>query len=181
MARKCGVTLGAAVSFLGFPIISRTGGSQIHIGTKSVLISTSAATALGVRSRIVLRTLRPGARIEIGDDAGISGSTICAAVSVVIGKRCLIGADCMIFDTDFHNHQVLGSDALPRRYSRPDWPAISAPVQIGDDVFLGTRTIVCKGVTIGNGTIVAAGSVVSKNLPANCIAAGVPAKVVRLL
>ena len=180
-ARRAGASLSTGITFLGVPIITATPNSRIAIGSRSVMISSSDATALGVRSPLVLRTLRPGAELLIGDDAGISGGAICAANSVKIGARCLLGADCMIFDTDFHVIEQVGADSQPRRYSNPDWESISAPVVIGDDVFLGTRTIVCKGVTIGHGTVVAAGSVVTKDLPPRCVAGGVPAKVLRYL
>ncbi|WP_290369083.1 DapH/DapD/GlmU-related protein [Sphingobium sp. CECT 9361] len=82
----------------------------------------------------------------------------------------------MVFDTDFHNHLPQG-----RRYGKPDWRAISRPVSIGDDVFIGTRAIVQKGVTIGDGAIVAAGSVVTKDVPPRSIVAGNPACMVRML
>jgi acetyltransferase-like isoleucine patch superfamily enzyme len=80
----------------------------------------------------------------------------------------------MIFDTDFHPVEPLG-----RRYQTPDWENISAPVLIGSDVFLGARSIVMKGVTIGSGSVIGAGSIVTKDIPANVVAAGNPAKVIR--
>jgi acetyltransferase-like isoleucine patch superfamily enzyme len=121
-----------------------------------------------------MRLLADNASIEIGDDVGISGTTICAAVSIRVGNRCLLGADTMIFDTDFH---PLSPDG--RRYARPEWKEISSPVVIEDDVFLGARTIVMKGVTIGTGSVIGAGSVVTKSIPAGVVAAGNPAKVIR--
>jgi acetyltransferase-like isoleucine patch superfamily enzyme len=172
-ARLAGVQLGRNVRFLGLPIISTVGRGTINIGDRSVLVSSSAGTALGVRSRVILRCIRPGARITIGADTGLSGTAICSAVSIEIGDRCLIGADCLIFDSDFHNHGAEG-----RRYSSPNWDKLSAPVAIADDVFVGARVIICKGAQIGRGSIVAAGSVVTKAIPPFSIAAGVPARVV---
>jgi len=176
-----GVTVGAKARFLGMPIVSLQAGSRIAIGDRFVGTSRSDGTALGVRGPVILRTLSPEGEITIGNDVGMSGTVVCAASRVTIGARCLIGADCMIFDTDFHNHAVGGGDEPYRRYARPDWSAISAPVVIGDDVFLGTRSIVAKGVTIGSGSIIAAGSVVTKDIPPNSIAGGVPAVVVKAL
>jgi acetyltransferase-like isoleucine patch superfamily enzyme len=86
-----------------------------------------------------------------------------------------MGADVLIADTDFHP-----VDALPRRHA-PESAAASVPVHIHDDVFLGARTIVLKGVTIGAGTVVGAGSVVTSCLPAGVVAAGNPCRVVRSL
>lgn len=143
-----------------------------------VATSKSFGTALGVRGPVILRTLHEHAELIIGDDVGMSGSVVCAAIGVTIGDRCLFGADCMVIDTDFHNHGPLDDHGVHRRYSKPDWSTISSPIEIGDDVFLGTRSIVCKGVQIGAGAIVAAASVVTRDVPAGAIAGGAPAKIV---
>jgi acetyltransferase-like isoleucine patch superfamily enzyme len=168
------VTGGQGVRCLGLPIVRQPGSRQIALGRDVVLISRSSGTALGVAHPVVLRCLTPTARISIGDDCGLSGTTICAAVEVRVGARCLFGANVAVFDTDFHNHAPAN-----RRYATPDWPAISRPVVIGDDVFIGTRAIVQKGVTIGDGAIIAAGSVVTKDVPPATIVAGNPARVIK--
>jgi maltose O-acetyltransferase len=90
--------------------------------------------------------------------------------SVVIGVGCQIGDLVTIFDCDFH-------EVTPS--TRNQSPGEIAPVVIGANVWLGSRVIVLKGVKIGDNTVVAAGSVVTKSLPSNVIAAGVPAKVIR--
>lgn len=167
--------IGSASQFLGLPIVTAPG-RQISIGRNVQVVSLPRGTALGVSRPVILRCLTPEARIEIGDDCGLSGTTICAASSVTIGKRCLLGADVIVMDTDFHNHAPHN-----RRYAPVDWPAISAPVSIGDDVFIGTRAIVQKGVTIGDGSIVAAGSVVVRDVPPNTIVGGNPARPIRSL
>jgi acetyltransferase-like isoleucine patch superfamily enzyme len=173
ICRWNGVSLGPRVRFLGLPIISGSTMGSISLGENVVVVSDSRGTALGVRSPVILRCLAKGAVIRVGAHTGLSGSVICAAMRVEIGENCLIGADVMIFDTDFHNHEQVN-----RRYSTPRWLEISRPVRIGNDVFVGTRVIVSKGVTIGDGAIVAAGSVVATDIPPNCVAAGVPAKVI---
>jgi acetyltransferase-like isoleucine patch superfamily enzyme len=165
--------LGAVV--IGRPIIRRHPGSRIVLGRGTSLISDPRFTALGVSRPVILRTLRPGAVLDIGSDTGLSGATICAADSVRIGRRVLAGADVLIADTDFHPVEM-----LPRRHA-PESAASSAPVEIHDDVFLGARTIVLKGVTIGAGTVVGAGSVVTSSLPAGVVAAGNPCRVLRPL
>ncbi|MCK1297312.1 acyltransferase [Bradyrhizobium sp. 24] len=175
-SRWVGISLGANVRYLGLPIVSGSRYGEIIIGDNVSLVSDPRGTALGVRCPVILRCLAPGAALHIGSDTGLSGTTICAAVRVEIGQRCLIGADVMIFDTDFHNHKPVG-----RRYSVPDWKLISRPVKIGDDVFVGARSTISKGVSIGNGSIVAAGSVVVSDIPSNCVAGGVPAKVIQHL
>lgn len=165
---------GRAMRCLGQPVITSPRHGQIVLGERAVLVSKSIGTALGVSHRVVLRCLTPEARVAIGNDCGLSGTSICAAAEVRIGHRCLFGADVMVFDTDFHNHAPDG-----RRYSSPDWKAISKPVFIGDDVFIGARAIITKGVTIGDGAIVAAGSVVTKDVPARSLVAGNPARHIR--
>lgn len=159
----------------GTPIITAVKGSSIKIGRNVTLCSDSRYTALGVSRKVILRTLGPEARLQIGAETGLSGVTICAYESVNIGERCLLGADVAIFDTDFHPINPNG-----RRYKGPS-QASSAKVDIGDDVFIGARSIILKGVEIGSGSVIAAGSVVTKNIPANSIAAGNPAKVIRMI
>ena len=172
--RALGVRVGPGIQLHGLPIVSGCDLGVISVGARCSLVSEARSTALGVRSPVILRLLASGAVLTVGEDCGLSGTVICAAKSVVIGARCLIGADVMIFDTDFHNPEPAN-----RRYAAPDWERISAPVTIGDDVFIGTRSTVMKGVTIGSGSIIAAGSVVTRDIPENSVAAGVPALVLR--
>jgi len=112
----------------------------------------------------------PGAELTIGDGTSINrGASICAQSSVRIGRNCGIGNDCLIFDTDFHE--------VDDRTRVPD----AAPVTIGDDVWLAARCIVLKGVTIGDGAVVCAGSVVATNVPARALVGGNPARLIRRL
>jgi len=168
--------LGRKLRCLGLPIIESVPGAEIAIGNNVVMVSRSAGTALGVSHPVILRCMAPGARLVIGDDCGLSATSICAAKEVRIGSRCLIGADAMIFDTDFHNHAPQG-----RRYAPPAWDRISKPVIIGNDVFIGARALITKGVTIGHGAIVAAGSVVVNDVPAAAVVGGNPARLLRML
>jgi acyl-[acyl carrier protein]--UDP-N-acetylglucosamine O-acyltransferase len=161
------------VTCIGTPLVSVRPGSLLTVGAGATLISASWATALGVSRRCVLRTMTPGARLVIGDRAGMSGAVICAAVSVDIGAGTLLGSEVMIVDTDFHN-------------IRPEWRRDSAhdhddakPVKIGANVFLGARAIVMKGVEIGANSVIGAGSIVVKSIPANVIAAGNPCRAIR--
>jgi acetyltransferase-like isoleucine patch superfamily enzyme len=93
-----------------------------------------------------------------------------ATTSLIIGRKVAIGPNCYITD---HDH---GSD--------PDKPPldqemVGKPTHIGDFVWIGANVVILKGVSIGERTIIGAGSVVTKSLPANVIAAGVPARVLR--
>lgn len=171
--RQAGVEVGADVTLFGSPTVSRAPDSRIQIGARVSLISESSYTALGVAHSTTLRTLMPGAILKIGEDTGISGGSICAASRVTIGARCLIGADVMIFDTDFHpvHHPLRRHQGLPA-------PSKEDEVMIGDDVFIGARSIVVKGSSIGNGSVIAAGSIVTGSIPESSIAAGQPARVI---
>ena len=114
----------------------------------------------------------PDGRLEIGESTFINyGTSISAMKHVKIGRDCNIGTYCIIMDNDFHRLE-------PER--RNELPA-SAPIIIGDNVWLGGRVTVLKGVTIGDGSVVGAGSIVTKDIPARSLAVGSPAKVVRQL
>lgn len=171
--RASGASLGHRIVAWGAPIISVAPGSSLDIGDDVVLCSSSTYTDLGVYHPVVLRTLRRAAKLTIGSDTGMSGATICAAVSVSIGRRCLFGANVQIVDTDFHSVEPQG-----RRYSVDEAAIAAAAVTIEDDVFLGANALVLKGVTVGAGAVVGAGSVVTRDVPAGAIVAGNPARVI---
>lgn len=120
-----------------------------------------------------LRTYLPSARIIIGNNVGLAGATLHCNLSITIGNHCRCGPGVILCDND--SHRVARS--VEERSLRP----AEAPIVLQDNVWLGMRTIVLKGVTIGANTIVAAGSVVTHNLPGNVIAGGVPARVIRSL
>ena len=174
--QSAGVSVGRGVSVTGAPIISMEPNSTISVADSVALVSLSEWTALGVSRPVILRTLLPGATIAIGAETGMSGTTVCAAYRITIGARVLIGADVMIADTDFHE-----VDQIPRRHLPIPTPSERDAVSIGDDVFIGARSIVLKGSSIGNGSVIAAGSVVTGDIPAGVVAGGVPAKVLRPL
>ncbi|NOT14948.1 MAG: acyltransferase [Methylotenera sp.] len=169
-----GAKVSKRVRFYGMPIISMHKNSEIVIGESCVLCSRSDMTDLGVNHQVVLRTLRSGASIVIGNDTGISGGAICAAIRVEIGNECLIGANVTISDTDFHAISPIG-----RRYNQNPQDIAAAQIIIEDNVFIGTGSIVLKGVRIGKNSVVGAGSVVTKNVPSNTIVAGNPARIIR--
>lgn len=168
-----GVSLKKGVTFLGLPIITLMADSTLEIGQRTVLVSTSMVADLGVINPVILRTVRPHAHISIGDDAGLTGTVICAAKSVTVGRHCLIGSDVIIADNDFHP-----VTAPNRRYERDPDRIGAKPVVIGDNVFIGARSVILKGVHIGDNAVIGAGSVVTHDIPANTIAAGNPARVV---
>lgn len=175
-AQRSGIEFGAEVSLIGRPILERATSSRIAIGAHSLLISRPESTALGVSRPVILRTLLPGAELLIGLDVGMSGTTVCAAHSVTIGDRVMLGADVMVTDTDFHE-----VDAVPRRHLAVPDPRPEDRVVIDNDVFVGARAIVLRGSTIGAGTVIGAGSIVAGEIPPGVVAAGSPCRVIRPL
>lgn len=122
-------------------------------------------------------TIADGAKLEIGDNSGLSQFSIYCKELISIGQHVNIGAGTLIFDSNFHS-----TDYSVRRNRLLDKKsAVTSPVIIEDDVFIGARSIICKGVTIGARSIIAAGSVVVKDIPADCIAGGNPCKVIKYL
>lgn len=157
--------------FYGLPRVqTRTRGS-IRIGTHFQANSHWRYNTIGIFQPVTLKTVTYEATITIGRNVGVSGCTISAAERIVIDDDVLIGAGCLIADSDFH----------PIAYEDRDIPekTLNAPVHICAGVFVGARSIVLKGVTIGRGSVIGAGSVVTRDIPAGVIAAGNPARVVR--
>ena len=172
--RRGGVVLAPNVRIVGRPIVDLDERGAITIGEGSILISNPRWTALGVSRPVILRALLPGATIKIGSNVGMSGTTICSAKAVTVGDRVLFGADVMVADTDFHP-----LDDLPRTDRPIPTPSERDQVVIGADVFVGARSIILKGATIGDGAVIGAGSVVAGDVPAGAVVAGAPARFVR--
>ena len=115
------------------------------------------------------------ATLHIGNNVGISSACIWCDELIKIGNHVKLGGDCLILDT--HCHLL---NYLDRRTEEADRGQIrTKPVFIGDDVMIGTRSIILKGVHIGARSVIGAGSVVSKDIPEDSIAAGNPCKVIR--
>ncbi len=115
------------------------------------------------------------AELTIGDNVGLSNSTIFCTNKVTIGNNVMIGGSCKIWDTDFHSLDPL------LRTGGNDTDICSKEINIKDFAFIGGSSIILKGVTIGKNSIVAAGSVVTKSIPDNEIWGGNPAKFIRTL
>jgi len=169
------VIVGDGVDVIGRPVLAVHSGSSITIGARVSLISKSFATALGVNHPVVLRTLRTRAAIRIGDDVGISGGSICAAKSVEIGAGSMLGANVTIADTDFHSL----SPTTPYFCGHEAPSTAVRPVVIGKRVFIGMNAVVLKGATIGDNSVIGAGSIVTASIPLNSVAAGNPCRVIR--
>lgn len=111
--------------------------------------------------------------INIGANTVLSNDiTIIAQSEIKIGERCLIGDRLTIYDNDFHE---IDPSTRTRSYGK------AASVNIGNNVWIGSLVTILKGVTIGDNSIIAANSVVTKDVPANTIVAGNPATVIRTI
>ena len=172
LLRKKNVTFNRrTIVFKGKPYLDFNKNASIEIGDYFVCASNPYhAIDCYPASKI---SVREGAKLTIGKYSGITNSVIQCHESITIGNYVNIGAGCMIMDTNFHN-----TDWRIRANREEDVQknAKTAPVILEDYVFVGTRTIICKGVTIGEKSIVAAGSVVVKSIPKGEIWGGNPAK-----
>jgi acetyltransferase-like isoleucine patch superfamily enzyme len=169
--RNQGIDLGDGIIWYGKPILTKSKDSSISIGDHCRICSDSSQTALGVNHPVILRTLHPGSKLVIGSGVRMTGTTICAAESVIIGDRCVIGANVTIVDTDFHS-----MDPVIRSSKDDDKFACHKAISIGNDVFIGGNSIILKGVEIGDRVIIGAGSIVSRSIPDNIVVAGNPAR-----
>lgn len=170
------LSIATTTVWLGLPIVTNFKGASIVIGENCLICSRSDQTALGVSHKTIIRTLREKAIIQIGSNVRMSGTSICAMTSVIIGNRCVIGSDVIIADTDFHS-----LDPILRSSQHDSFNAISRPIVIGDDCFIGGRSIILKGVQLGDQVIVGAGSVVTKSFGIGSVIAGNPARLIKII
>lgn len=171
--RLQGCKLGSDFRSTGQIRIKARAAGDIIIGDHVRLLAGWRSNRVGLSGPVILHTWE-GGRIEIGDHTGASAVVISSRSGVKIGKHCNIGGNVRIFDHDFH-----ALDAEVRRGPRGCDDCATRPILIGDDVFIGAQSIILKGVTIGDRAVIGAGSVVTKDVPADSIAAGNPAGVVR--
>jgi acetyltransferase-like isoleucine patch superfamily enzyme len=140
--------------------IQISGGKRINIG-KNVKFGSGVSISAG-----------SDAHVDIGDNTYIGRNTIIIANKEVnIGKDCRISPFNYIIDT---NHGIK-ADELIREQSYD-----IEPISIGNDVWIGTHCVILKGVKIGDGAVIGAGAVVTKNVPDKSIVGGVPAKIIKM-
>lgn len=164
-----GCQLGSGVILNGLPHIRRKGNGRIVLGDGVTINAARWANWLGTPGAMIL-SVEDGAVLELKRGAGVSSSQIIANIGIEIGEDSMVGAGCLICDSDMHE-VPLGSGKT----------VAMAPIKIGKEVFIGARCIILKGVTIGDSAVIGAGSVVSKNVPARALVAGNPALVLRML
>lgn len=160
------------------------GQGKITIGDDFHFTSGDSINPICRNIRGALYTMTPEARIEIGDRVGVSSACLWAKERITIGNDVNIGGDCLIMDNDAHPHNYLQRrGAYAKEVGQQEYlkSIPTAPIQIDDDVWIGARCQILKGVHIGERSIVAAGSVVTKDIPADVIAGGNPCRVIKSL
>lgn len=155
-----------------FHVPVRSGGcGTIKIGARTNL-GFPLAPRLG-NGEIMIQARTAEAEVVIGEENWLNNnSCIIATQHIFIGNGCQIGDLVMILDSDFH-------EINPERRNLS--MGLAKPVRIGNNVWLGSRVMVLKGVSIGDNSVIAAMSVVTESIPSNCVAAGIPAKIMRTI
>lgn len=145
---------------------------SIKIGTN--FKATSGKNNNPIGGDTILRLIcRKKAEIIIGNNVGISNSTMHICNKLTIEDNVMIGGSCKIWDSDFH------SINYKDRIFNGDKNVITKEIYICENVFIGANCIILKGVTIGKNSVIGAGSVVTKSIPENEIWAGNPAKKIK--
>ena len=176
--KMTGVQYGENLLLKGIPVLYKAKGASLRLGKNVTIRSSFLSNLVGLYSRTIIVARIPGTIIEIGNNVGISGSTIYARKGVYIGDNTCIGGNCKILDNDFHpldyetrNIQRGGDcDKIPCK-----------EIRIGKNCFIGCNSIILKGTVLGDGCVIGAGAVVHGIFPDNCVIVGNPARVIRKL
>ena len=169
----CGKVHHKSFHTTGIPFLHLSLGSKVSIGDNFTMGNSirTNATGLGGKCRIEVRC---GAELIIGNNVGMTLTSIYCTSRIYIGNNVKIGFGTQIFDTDFHS---LESDI--RNSVKDQIYAKKAPISIGSNVFIGAMSLITKGVNIGDNAIIACGSVVTKDIPYGEVWGGNPAKKIR--
>lgn len=164
-----GVQIGHKNKFYGLPYFSISNGGIIKIGDNNRFNSLTTRNKIGLHHRCMISAtpINDGCKIEIGNNCGFSGTSIWCFCHIKLGNDVRCGANTLIMDGDAHYDDI--------RTSPP------SPIIINDNVWLGTNVVVLKGVSIGENTVIGANSIVTHDIPSNCIAAGNPCRIIKYL
>lgn len=169
--RVRGIKFGRNLTVMGSLKVVNKG--HISIGDNFMFVSGESISPISSNLQGSIY-VEEGGEVSIGNNVGMTSTRMWIAKGLKIGDNVKVGANVLLMDTD--THQV---DYLQRREGHG--PIASAPITIEDDVWIGAQCIILKGVTIGARSIIGAGSVVTKDIPSDCIAAGNPCRVIRSL
>lgn len=181
--RYPGVEFGTGLAIHGKLVVRGRG--KVRIGDRAVIHGTLCIESVGevivgsdcmfgcFRHQINRLTARvPSARVVIGPHSFFNGAEVSAQTSIEFGPRCIV-SDALIEDDDYHSIEVNRWDPAAR--------VKSFPIQVGENVWIGSRAVVLKGVTIGNNSVIGLGTIVRKSVPENCIVIGNPQQIVKQL
>lgn len=159
---------------VGIPLIVTSDGGRIAFGDNFSMNNGMMGNQIGYNSPCIFRA--EGGSINIGENVGMSQATLIAkGADITIGNNVKLGGGVKVYTTDFHC-----LDYFKRRDSQLDLKErICSPIMVDEDCFIGAGVIILKGVHIGARTVIGAGSVVTKDIPADVIAAGNPCKVIK--
>lgn len=165
--------LNGQISSIGLPQIEIKSKGKINILGHLILVNTPQHSTLGKPQRCKFLVYED-ASLTFEGDVSMSNTVIVASKKIRIGHNVMIGGGCTIIDTDFHSMNY-------EHWNTPfdEQEMVRQEVVIGNNVFIGMDSLILKGVKIGDGAIIAARSVISKNIPANEIWGGNPAKFIK--
>lgn len=171
LLKSCGALLGQNIQIPGKVHWLIRG--DVRIGDNLYFSSGDAVNPISSNLQGAIY-VESGASLTIGNDVGMSSTRMWIHDSIKIGDHVKIGGCVLMTDTDAHP-----MDFMVRRSSNEGTK--SASIVIEDDVWIGAHSVILKGVTIGARSIIGAGSVVIKSIPADCVAAGNPCRVIKKL
>jgi len=161
------IKFGKKNRFDGRTIFKKGSKNIIKIGNNCTFLSRSSSNLIGINRPCILSSIGDKSSLIIGDNCGFSGTVIGCFSEIIICDNVRCGANTLITDSDWHLSDY--------RSTKPK------PIKINKNVWLGVNVTVLKGVEIGENSVIGAGSVVTKNIPSNVIAAGNPCIVIRSL
>lgn len=168
------VKVGSGFQTKGVPIIDVANGGKFYIGNNFRINNGKHFNIIGRQQPCYFIVSKEGV-LKIGNNVGMSSSAFVCFKSITVGNNVLIGGNVVIYDTDFHSL----SKEIRKNWIEDKQAMECKEVIIGNDVFIGAHSTILKGVKIGDGSIIGAGSVVSKSIPENEIWAGNPAKFIK--
>lgn len=170
ISKLLSISIGKNCVFYGIPFFEISKESKIQIGDSCQFRSMETSNNIGLNHKCILACSSYSNHqgiIKIGNSCGFSGVSIWCASQINIGNNVRVGANTLIMDHDAHFDDP--------RTSPPE------PIIIEDNVFIGANCVIKKGVNIGENSMIGMNSVVTKDIPANCVAVGIPAKIIREL
>lgn len=170
-----GIRYGKNLNLFGIPVIFKKKGSQLTIGDNCTIKSSFLSNLIGLSQRSIIVTRTEEAKINIGNNVGMSGVTIYARKGITIGDNTLIGGNVKILDNDFHPLEV------EARNNDDKDKILVKEVIIGKNCFIGCNALILKGSKLGDGCVVGAGSVVSGEFDGNVVVVGNPARGIKNL